>query len=138
MKIYIRIILFMAMVVLISRCTVNDHWWLGKWQFDAEATNQYMAQSGQDSGILTGSSLGMIYSIYVDSQTTITEKEIIYMKNGTGKAKGYSVVEEPSSHQVVLKVGDSISTYTLEGNHMTTTATDVHGKQMKYFFEKVN
>lgn len=124
--------------MIVCGCTKSEPWWIGKWRFDAEATKEYNAKSGKGLGTISRTSLGMIYNQCLDSQTTFTEKEIIHMQNGNGKAKSYSVMEEPSDQQVILKVGTDVSTYTLEGDHMTLTATDLSGESMKFFFRKMN
>lgn len=139
MKTFTRLILFISTIAFLAGCSGGrKNWWVGMWRFNEEVTKQFMAQSGNDSVLAASTSLNFIYSLHLNSQTTITENEIIHVQNGNGSAKNYTVVEQPSAHDVILRMGDSVSTFTLDGNHMTTTITDVHGKQMKLFFEKAN
>jgi hypothetical protein len=135
MKSAISLPFLLAVLIFAAGCSKNDQWWIGKWQFDEAATKSHLAQSEQNKDGMTGPLAPMLFAMFADSQMAITKDQIFLMKDGSGTAKTYSVIERPSPNQAILRAGENVSTYGLEGEHLTILSTgDV---RIKLYFKRV-
>ncbi|MEO8206012.1 MAG: hypothetical protein ABI615_07510, partial [Chthoniobacterales bacterium] len=79
-------------------------------------------------GMAEGLAKGMVpllLSVLGSTDLVITKNEIIMMKDGAGKAKSYTLFERTSENSVILKVENDLTTYTLEGDYMSTTISGI-------------
>ncbi|MEO6052587.1 MAG: hypothetical protein ABIP97_01100 [Chthoniobacterales bacterium] len=143
--------LALAIMLLLGGCSKSE-WWVGTWRVDRPYTEQHMvvatpapqvsngtnkmatAMQGLGNGLAKGM-LSLMMAVMENADLTITQKQFMLLKDGAGTAKDYTVIERPSSNSVILKVGNDVSTYTLEGDHMSAAVAGV--SDAKIYFKRV-
>lgn len=140
-RLYFFILLLVAFSL--SGCGQPD-WWVGTWQFDRQYTEQHLTASAdktkeekKKTDALRNLVLNMVFSMVEKNDITITSSEIIIMKDGSEDRKPYRVIKRSSANSVELEVGNEISTYTREGDHISMSNVNAGNVNVDVYFKRV-
>jgi len=122
-------------LLLLSGCNNKNSWLKGDWVFDREHTESQMGS--EEPGLLGGLLSSQLIEELDGVSLTLTADEMFYiLANGSGKARNYEVISQPTESSWKIKIDDgSIETWHREGERLASNATG--DLDMRFYFSRV-